>query len=160
LAESFSDTGQGRHSEGYVVRFHAINGESWVGNFHSGLSGYCGVTEHPNGRDLIVISCGQGYVVDPDDRNKREYLDASIETILPVPELGILVFGNGLWFEAVGTCGFAWGSQRISWDGMKELRREGTMLSGLAWSPLEDDWTPFELDLTTGSHRGGSYNGP
>jgi hypothetical protein len=118
------------------------------------------VLEHPDGRHLLVIAGGQGYIVDPNDRSKREYFGASIEVVLRVPELGTIVFGNGLWFESLGPDGWRWRTGRISWDGMRELRREGLELLGQAWSPLENCWLPFELDLRSGEFKGGSYNGP
>jgi hypothetical protein len=160
LPEAFTATGQGRHREGYIVRFHPDGAASWVGNFQPGLSSYDAVLQHPNARDLLVISGGQGYVVDPNDRTKREYFGSQIEAAFQVPELGVVVFGNGLWFEAFGPDGCQWRSGRISWDGMLELRRDGLRLFGEAWSPLEDCWLPFELNLCSGEFTGGSYNGP
>jgi hypothetical protein len=130
-----------------------------VGNFQRGLSSFEDVLQHPNGRELLVIAGGQGYIVDPNDRAKREYFGADIEIALQVPELSNVVFGNGLWFESVGPDGWQWQSGRISWDGMRELRRDGLRLFGEAWSPLEDRWLPFELDLRSGRFTGGSYNG-
>lgn len=158
--EAFTATGQGRHREGYVVRFESDGAASWVGNFQPGLSSLDTVLQHPNGRELLVIVGGQGYVVDPSNRAKREYFGAQIEMALEVPELNSVVFGNGLWFESLGPEGWRWRSERISWDGMRDLRREGLRLIGEAWSPLEDSWLPFELDLQSGGFSGGSYNCP
>jgi hypothetical protein len=158
--EAFTATGQGRHREGYVVRFEPDGAAPWVGNFQSGLASFDTVLEHPNGRELLVIADGQGYVVDPLDRSKREYFGAQIEVALQIPELSSIVFGNGLWFESLGPAGWQWRSRRISWDGMQDLRRIGLRLFGQAWSPLEDRWLPFELDLRLGEFSGGSYNAP
>jgi hypothetical protein len=109
---------------------------------------------------LLVIAGGQGYIVNPNDRTNREYFGADIEVVVPVLELNSVVFGNGLWFESLGPDGWQWRSSRISWDGIRELRRDGWRMFGGAWSPLEDRWLPFELDLRTGEFTGGSYNGP
>ncbi len=158
--EAFTATGQGRHREGYVVRFHPDASASWVGNFQPGVSSFEDVLPHPNGREFVVIAGGQGYVVDPNDRAKREYFGVQIEIALEVPELSGVLFGNGLWFEFLGPVGLQWRSRRISWDGMRAVRREGLRLFGEAWSPIEDCWLPFELDLCSGEFTGGSYNGP
>ena len=158
--EAFTATGQGRHREGYVVRFHPDGSAPWVGNFQPGLSSLEDVLRHPNGRELLVIAGGQGYIVDPNDRAKREYFGAQIEFALHLPEFSSVVFGNGLWFESLGPDGWQWRSRRISWDGMREFHRDGLRLFGEAWSPLEDRWLPFDLDLRTGQFTGGSYNGP
>jgi len=159
--EAFTATGQGRHREGYVVRFEPDGAESWVGNFQRGQSSLDLVCDHPNGRELIVVAGGQGYVVDPADKAKREYWGGQIEAVIPVPELGIVVFGNGLWFEAVGPSGHCWATRRISWDGMQKVRSEGLRLLGEAWYPMADGhWVPFEVDIASGECLGGSYDGP
>ena len=158
--EGFTATGQGRHREGYVVRFNPDGPASWVGNFQPGRSSFEEVLLHPNGRELVVIAGGQGYMVDPNHWAKREYFGGQIEVALQVPELSSVVFGNGLWFDSLGPDGWQWRSVRISWDGMQELRRDGLRLLGQAWNPLEDHWLPFELDLRSGQFTGGSYNGP
>jgi hypothetical protein len=158
--EAFTATGQGRHSEGYVVRFHPDGSASWVGNFQPGLSTLDAVLHHPAGRQLLVISGGQGYVVDPEDRAQREYFGGHIEVVPPVLELGTLVLSNGLWFESLGTDKSEWRSSRISWDGIRDLRRDGLQLFGEAWTPLANRWLPFELDLSTGRFSGGSYFEP
>jgi hypothetical protein len=155
-AEPFSATGGGTHREGYVVRFFDSRGGDWVGNFQPGLGGINAVVEHPDGHRAIVISSGQGYIVDPDDRARREYLGGQVEVSIRVPDFGVIL-GNGLWFEAVGVGGTLWASERISWDGMQGLTVEGRLLTGESWDPLTDSWVPFELDLATGKSRGGSF---
>ncbi|HEY2785558.1 MAG TPA: hypothetical protein VGJ05_11350 [Fimbriiglobus sp.] len=156
-AESFSPTGLGQHHEGLVVRFQAKNGDTWVGNFQPGLGGIDFVAEHPNGREMIVVHGGQGYVVDPHDLTKRSYFGCTIEFVEPVPELSEVIFGDGLQFQCLGQAGRVWQSNRISWDGMCDLRRVDRVLYGKAWSPIDDRWLPFELDLVTGTFTGGSY---
>ena len=53
-----------------------------------------------------------------------------------------------------------WHTPRISWDGFQNVRLEAEQLAGEAWSPVEDRWLPFSVDLETGRIDGGSYNGP
>jgi hypothetical protein len=156
LAEPFSATGGGTHREGYIVRFTDSRGSPWVGNFQPGLGGIDTVIDHPNGHRFIVVCCGQGYIVDPDDRAHREYLGDQLEIALPVLGLGVLL-GNGLWFEAVGAGGTLWTSDRISWDGMQGLKVDGQLLTGESYDPLTDSWIPFELDLSSGHSRCGSF---
>lgn len=156
--EAFSVTGQGRYREGFVVRFSTDAATSWVGNFQPGHSSLDEVLRHPNGRDFLVIAAGQGYLVDPNVRTKREYLGSNIESAIQIPALNGILLGNGLWLELIGPDGFQWRTKRISWDGMQQLQLNELMLSGQAWSPLENRWLSFELDLCTGEFSGGSYN--
>lgn len=155
-AEPFSAVGHGTHREGYVVRFTDSRGGEWVGNFQPGLGGVSGAVDHPDGRRVLVIAEGQGYVVDPDERASRHFFGGQVEHILLVPSLGVLI-GNGLWFEAIGPGGSLWTSDRISWDGMQGLKIDGQQLTGESWDPLTNSWVPFELDLVTGVSRGGSF---
>lgn len=157
-AEPFTAGGHGAHREGFVVGFADMEGRRWVGNFQPGLGGVDTAVDHPDGRRLIVIAGGQGYVVDPEDPSYRDFFGGQIEVVLPLPNPGLLL-GNGLWFEAIGPEGLLWRSDRISWDGMRSLKITGPNLSGEAWDPLSDSWVPFALDLITGRSRGGSYEG-
>jgi len=160
LPEQYSATGRGAHREGFVVRFSPREGAPWVGNFQLGLGGCNGVFAHPNGSDLVIIAAGQGYVLDPESRTLSGHFGADISTVIEVPERNLLVFANGLWFEATGASGTVWQSRRVSWDGVRSVRRVGLTLEGEAYSPLDGEWHPFSLDLVSGHAEGGSYNGP
>src|SRR5580704_6263964 len=96
-AEAFSATGHGKHREGFVVRFTTKSGDSWVGDFQPGLGGCSAVLEHPNGENVIVLSGGQGYVVDTEDHRCVNTFGAQIGSVFHISELGQIVFGNGLW---------------------------------------------------------------
>jgi hypothetical protein len=56
---------------------------------------------------------------------------------------------NGQPFK-LGPTGLMWHTRRLSWDGLDELR-------GLAWSPIDDKWCPFTVELNSGKSTGGSY---
>jgi hypothetical protein len=43
-------------------------------------------------------------------------------------------------------------------DGFRRLRLEGEHLTGEAWSPIEDGWVPFTLDVRTGRAEGGELH--
>jgi hypothetical protein len=158
-AEAFSTTGQGKHREGFVVRLGADAKNEWVGNFQPGLGGWSGVFEHPNGTELIVIASGQGYIVDPNSRKCSITFGGQIESAFKIPDRKMIIFGNGLWFEAFDASGPVWRSDRISWDGMRNLTIDGLTLAGEAYD-ISDNWVPFELDIASGNFTGGSYNGP
>ena len=155
----FSTTGQGTHSEGFVVRFTADDGTCCTGNFQPGLGQCETVLSHPDGRRFVVIACGQAYVIDPNDSLHSEHFGGGIQTALEISELNALLFGNGLWFELLGADGMIWKSRRISWDGMRDITTQGLELTGQSWS-FDDTWSDFTVDLTEGTVAGGSYNGP
>jgi len=78
---------------------------------------------------------------------------------MELPDLPALVFADTVRFEALGVEGVLWRSRRVSWDGMRDFRREGFVLRGEAWEP-SDRWYPFEVDLRSGNVAGGSYSEP
>lgn len=160
VAESFSATGQGTHREGYVVRFFPRNCEPWVGNFQPGLTSFCCVLPHPDGARMIVVSSGQGYVINPEDRESVEFIGAWYQTAHWRTDRSALLLGTPIDFEAIGRNGRLWRTRRVSFDGMRDIAVTESDLRGEAWSPLDDRWYPFRVDLSTGSVEGGSYIGP
>ena len=160
LPEQFSSTGMGKHSEGFVVEFFPNNRQKWIGNFQPGLGGANEVIEHLDGKHIIVVSAGQAYVIEPETRSLVKDFGGQIEHVISISELKILLFGNGLWFEAIGPKGFIWKTRRLSWDGIRSIRHEGMTLFGEGYDPMADSWVPFTVDLFSGDAKGGSYNGP
>jgi hypothetical protein len=152
-----STGGWGGHREGFVVRFYPAASEPWAGNFQPGFNGWKGVLEHPNAQHLIVVACGAGYVVDPEAREVVATLAGDVQHVVPLPERDVIVFCDGLGFEAINKNGLWWRSPRISWDGIRNIIVEGTTLRGEA-SGLDDNWwVPFSLDLMTGRCANGIY---
>jgi hypothetical protein len=156
LPEQFSSSGMGEHSEGFVVRFFGSGDQaSWVGNFQRGLTQLDAALEHPGGSSVVVVAGGECYVVDVGNRSLIDTFGGTFETLIRVPEKNIIVFGSSIHFEAIGTSGRTWRSGRISWDGIRSLKLEGSTLKGEAWS-YEDIWLPFALDVNSGECKGGA----
>jgi len=157
-AQNFSDTGFGKHSEGYVVEFFPGEDRCWVGNFHRGLSKCDRVLQHFDNRHLIVVSGGSAYVVDPSAEAVVETFGADIDYCEAAAGSEVLIFGNGLWFEFVFSNGLRTHTKRISWDGMRSVILDGLTLRGDAYDPIQDTWIAFEVDVLEGTVTGGSYN--
>ena len=155
----FSATGMGTHSEGFVIRFLPGTEGSWVGNFQPGMTDYYDVIPHPDGKRLIVNSGGQAYAIDPATPKTWTSFGGSINFAQPVAELKAILFGNGLWFELLGSESTIWQTRRISWDGMCDLAVQGLQLTGRSWH-IDDTWPDFAVDLVDGTVTYGSYNGP
>src|ERR1044072_8062729 len=132
IPEQCSATGMGSHSEGFVVEFYPSNNSAWVGNFQLGLMSYCDVVAHPDGCSAIVIAGGEAYVVNIQNRKLIGTFGAMIDTVIPIPEKGIVLFGDCVQFWAYGSSGCLWRSRRISWDGIRSLTLKGEPLPGEA----------------------------
>lgn len=152
--------GASGHREGLVVCFNPETGEAWVGNFRRGYGGWEGVLVYPDGKHAIVVSSGEGYVVDPGTRELVHVFAHSIQYAIELPHLQAVVFWNGLMFEAIRSDGIWWTSPRVSWDEVRAIKVDGAILRGEASSPVADSnaWVPFALDLLTGHCEGGVYN--
>jgi len=156
-AEAFSRTGIGLHSEGLVVKFEPHDQRSWVGNFIRGLTGFDWVHEHPNGREILVVAGGQGYVVNPASHEvTSSFGGVLLDAHLYLPRNAIIFNHQDISFRAICQSGTLWESRRVSWDGLRSVQVIGNILSGEAWH-FDDSWHRFELDLDTGAVRGGSY---
>ena len=111
----------------------------------------------PDAAQAIVVSGGQGYVVEPRTRSLVRCFGGTISEVLSLPEQRALIVGNGLWFERIENSGIVWKSRRVSWDGMVNVTVTDSTLVGEAYDPMTNDWIPFEVDLESGELRGGSY---
>jgi hypothetical protein len=154
----FPEKGRGSFSEGLVVKFSPSNKDAWVGNFQRGLTGPDMVLEHPDQRHMIVIAGGVGYIIDPETAKQTHQLSGFIKHVISAPELGAVVLGDDLQFESLRAEGFWWQSGRISWDGFRKIAKSGTILTGESYSAIDQVWSPFVLDLTSGVSAGGSYS--
>ena len=153
----FPEDGRGAFREGLVVRFHRTAGGPWVGNFQKGLSGgFDFIVDHPDRRHVIVIAGGAGYFVDPEAARQTHTFGGGINFAQHLPYLNIVLIGDGIRLAAF-SANSSWDSERISWDGMRNIVITGTILYGEAWSPVSETWQPFQLDLLTGRSLGAIY---
>lgn len=128
----------------------------WVGNFQPGASGLRFAGRHPNKRDAVVIADGDLWVVSSHEIAERLLpgLSAVFEVETPT---GWIFDRQGLAFARLSLEGVLWHTRRISWDGFDNISVDATSLTGMAWSPVDEEWYPFAVDLQTGRARGGSY---
>jgi hypothetical protein len=151
--EQFTHDDMPTHSEGLAVRFDQDDGSHWIGNFQPGISEVSTVRVHPNGSDALVIARGQGYVVAVTERRLLDTFGGYITAILEVPGENVVVFADSdVAFEAISVAGELWRTKRISYDGFRNLRIAGDQILGEAWSPVDDRWFLFTVDIRTGKH--------
>jgi hypothetical protein len=154
-----ADWGHGAR-EGVVVEFQRADGSVWVGNFEPGPGGIDDVRTHPNGSDVLVTASGQLWSVNPTTQEAVR-LAPAVFGVWDLSAPHRLLFNNqDLAFVCVGRDGVAWSTPRISWDGFRSLRFNADALEGEAWSPIDDRWLPFRVNLADGAVVGGSYSGP
>lgn len=159
LATPFPPNGKGAHREGLVVEFQ-LQEEAWIGNFQPGWTSYSQaiITDHKN--HAIIIAKGRIYLVDAVSRELIEELGCSIDWGCHNQSNGNYIFSHGIGFFALDGAGVVWSSERVSWDGMKDLIYDDGKICGKAYSPIDDGYHSFTMDCANGEFEGGSYNGP
>ena len=149
------------YSEGYVVRFFSKNGAEWVGNFRPGLGEFSGTFGFPEHDKVLVVAGGQAYLMSPSKYEPLLKFGGQIEEAL-MNEDGDLIFRDLIRIIVIRRrTGELWMSERISWDGLRNLKVAGDNLSGEAWGPtitsrIQQEWVSFDLDLRRKKLTGGS----
>lgn len=143
--------------EGTVVEFET-EAATWVANFRPGIGGIEFARLHPNNRDAVVVAAGDLWVVKIEQRS-AELLLSSIDVALDVQSPDGWIFSRqGIALARFGPEGLVWHTKRLSWDGFDQLRIIDGEVIGFAWSPLDEQWHPFRVDLCTGRSTGGSWS--
>lgn len=143
--------------EGLVVEFRG-DFETWVGSFQrNGYREVELVSPHPDGRRVVVVASGSLWVVNAEVRT-AELLSWAVKGILDVENPRGWIFSiSDLAFMRFHEGGLLWRTKRLSWDGFDRLRLKNGELTGLSYSPIDDTWRPFSVDVATGRSSGGSF---
>lgn len=158
LPLQFAAEGQRTHSEGTVVRVWPDKAPTWLGNFQKGpLGGISGAYGCPSDTCLCVVSKGQGYFINVENPEEYEIVGCiPILGVLRPPGRGLLVFSNATELIAYGEKGVAWMTEQLSYDGLRVTEVTNDLIRGAAWdAPLGSD-VGFEVEVSTGKHRGGA----
>jgi len=144
--------------EGLVVEFET-EGAKLVGNFEPGSGGLRLAGRHPNGRDGIVLSDGDLWIVSADLELTADRLLPGLNALAETRNPDGWIFDRqGLALVRFSPEGILWHTRRLSWDGFDQIHVGDTKITGMAWSPVDDDWYPFEVDLGSGRAKGGSFS--
>lgn len=155
MAKPFPISGYGACHEGFVVQFESEKIGKWVGNFQSGLTSFSGAFAHPDGRRIVVVAGGDVYTVDPDTQT-AEKSGGMVTSVTQVSEKNALLFNDGIYLSLIGPdCN--WQTERLSWDGIRNLSLSGDFVLGEGWH-YDDTWHEFSVSLANGSHTGGAYD--
>lgn len=150
------------YSEGYVVRFFPKNGAEWVGNFRPGCGEFNGTFGLPEHDKVLVVAGGQAYLMSPAKHEPLLEFGGQIEEALIVED-GDLIFRDLIRIIVIRRrTGVLWMSERISLDGLRNLKVVGDNLTGEAWWPsitsqIQEEWVSFDLDLRSKKLTGGTF---
>lgn len=144
--------------EGFVVRLFRSDGTTWIANFKMGETNYSSVFEIPKTNIIVVIANGQGYTMTPDLQKPLDTFGHAITQVISTND-GRLVAADITNLVVINSDATIWRSERISWDGIKDLTLLDNIISGLAYDPkhVSDEWVNFSFNLETNEFIGGGY---
>ena len=146
---------------GIYVRTVPQKANPWVGFFALGFESahaVRGLYSCPDPDSLCVVVGGYAYVVNTLEPERWVQLEQRpVMDVRSVPESKLLIFVGATTISAVGESGCQWTTGRLSWEGISisEIRQQ--VLYGTGWDALKDKEVPFEVDLITGRHTGGTH---
>jgi hypothetical protein len=127
--------------------------------FASGKFGKAGISRvlsMPDSERLCVVARGAGYVVTASKPDVWEAVRAiPITDVRAIPAAGLVVFADYTEMLAYGEDGPKWRTKRLAWDGLKILAVGDRTLMGEYLDIRQDAMQRFEVDLATGTARGG-----
>lgn len=156
----FPNEGSGVRRDGVMVKFLPNIGEPWIGIFAFGNmlpSGECGVYPGPGRNQLTVLAKGNAYIVSFNNPTSFIYVKSNpVIHVIPVPSRNLILFHDYTEIVAYNENGLMWETARISWDGIEIDKVSDTMIFGKSWDAPNEKYVQFSVDLTDGSHQGGS----
>ncbi|MDY6897200.1 MAG: hypothetical protein SWZ49_03880 [Cyanobacteriota bacterium] len=143
------------------------SGINWIASFQPGFSEFSAIYSHPNLIDLIVISKGQGYIINPENQelletfggnitSTIEEIDKYIKQDFPTKriESPLILFVNDSYLICYDQEGLIWENIDISWNIVRKIKIYASkVIIGELFSN-EESWMPFWLNIKTGKlHR-------
>jgi hypothetical protein len=145
-------------SQGFTVRFFKKDQNSWVANFRPGWTGLNAVYEFIDQENILVIAGGTCYLMNPESSIPLEVFGVGYETVIKTLD-NRLILQDLTDITIIEPNGDHWKTERISWDGLKGLKLEGNLVTGLSFDPMNDKkaWVEFVVDLEKRNVTGGSF---
>jgi hypothetical protein len=155
---SVTENNENYVSEGFPVRFFRDNGTSWVANFKTGWTNFSQVYEIENQTHLVVIAGGTLYIMNPENEKPLDVYGVGFEKAIK-SEQDQIILQDQTNLTIIEKNGEYWITERLSFDGIKELTVTGNVVSGLAYFPTSDDdlWLDFTLNLENRKITGESF---
>jgi hypothetical protein len=145
---------------GVYLRVLPRRAPAWAGFFAQGFDSEQVVNQicsTPDPDSFCATVGGYAYVVKAS--NPAEWLRIEQRPVVDLRVLtqhGLLLFAGFTSITALDRSGIAWTTGRLTWEGLTITEITADTLRGNGWNALSDEEVPFEVDLKTGKHTGGS----
>jgi len=146
------------YSQGFAVRFYKDDKTNWVANFKPSWTGLNAIYEFEDQQNLLVIAGGTCYIMNPNNTKPIEVFGVGYETVIKTLD-GRLILQDSINITVIEPNVEHWDTERISLDGLKDLKLDGNLITGLSFDPMneKEEWVKFVVDLETRKVTGGSY---
>jgi hypothetical protein len=151
--------GEPFYSQGFVVRFYKSDGSEWIANFAGGLDGVSDVYQLQEENKFAVFANGKCYIMSSEHTKPLDCFGIQFDTVF-ISNHHQLLAVDLTSLTVIEPNGEHWDSDRISWDGFKDLTLCEDILSGFSYDPMnaKKPWVPFTFNLKTRLVTGGSYS--
>jgi hypothetical protein len=114
-----------------------------------------GVWACPDPDRMCAVAGGYAYLIDTRAPERFTFLGLRpVLSIHTAVEAGLLLFAGHRTVVAWGRAGLRWESERLSDEGLTEVRVEGGLLRGMGWEMAADREREFAVDLESGRRIG------
>jgi len=152
-------------SEGYVVKFYKDDGTEWIANFQMGWTDTSKVIDYKNSNLMIVIAGGTAYIMNPNNIQPLKIITYGITEVLSMDD-GKFIIANETTLTILNKNGeIEWHSEYMSWDGIKDLKLDGNIVTGYAYNifayedlDIDNSWIKFTLNIETKEIEGGTFS--
>ncbi len=146
------------YSEGFAVRFYKTDGTEWVANFKPGWTDLKTIIELADTTNILVIAYGTCYLMNPDQTKPISVFGVDYLATFTTED-GRLILQDQTDLTIVESNGNYWDTERISWDGLKEVELDKNIVTGFAYHPTydADEWVKFSYNIDTKELLGSSY---
>lgn len=150
---------RGGRVAGIGVEFSLRNGNVWFASFAEGSISPTGLdfAGSAPGGGALVVSTGEGYLVDPENPEKWQAIPLQpIKGLLVEAQLGVVVLWDFTRFVCIDGEGIRWRSPSLSWDGFRDVAIVGEKVLASAWDAPTDTRIPVQIAVADGTADGGS----
>lgn len=157
----FSDNASSKSNpdSGLTGEVYQENGASWQAQFKPGNSKFSDVYQHPNREKLMVISGGQGYVIEPETQQTTETFGGEITHVIEIIGAHQILFKSGHQFIVYNPQGLLWKQIIPMLHEVRQLGSENrSILTGERRPTADADWQPFWMSTDTGQTHSEEYD--
>ncbi|BAY83774.1 hypothetical protein NIES267_32670 [Calothrix parasitica NIES-267] len=163
IPKKFIATELKSQEEELFVEIIPDSGLNWIASFQAGFSEFSAIYSHPNRINLIIISKGQGYIINPENQqlletfggnitSKIEEINKYIKQDFPAKRIvsPLILFVNNSYLICYDQQGFIRENKDISWNNVRQIKIYASKVIIGDFFSNEEFWMPFWLNIKTG----------